>query len=129
VAISRAYGVISPFTSFSGGGGTGVEEGGEVRHTTAAAFELLGNYPNPFNPSTTIRLCVNAAYNGVLEMRIYNVLGQLVRVLRLRVQGSGVYMVVWDGTGERGVLMPSGVYFYAVDLDNAILVGKMNLVR
>lgn len=128
IAISRAYGVISPFTSFTGGG-TGVEEGQEGDHLAPTAFELLGNYPNPFNPSTTIQLRVNTELNGPLEIRIYNILGQLVRTLQVQVKGKGVYSVVWDGLGDHGVCLSSGVYFYAVEMKNTVLVGKMNLLK
>jgi Ca-activated chloride channel homolog len=128
VAISRAYGVISPFTSFTGGQ-TGIEEDRSSDRSGPVVFELLGNYPNPFNPSTTIRIRLSSDFVGLLEIRIYNLLGQLVRVLSVQVNGMGTYDVVWDGRGFSGNQLSSGVYFYGVDLGNRILVGRMNMVK
>jgi Ca-activated chloride channel family protein len=129
IAISRAFGVISPFTSFTGGDFTGIESGARHDYRGPVAFELLGNYPNPFNPSTTIRIRLNAEYFGVLEIRIYNMLGQLVRILRVRVDGRGEYNIVWDGLGNGGENLGSSVYFYGIQLRSTVLVGKMTLVK
>jgi Ca-activated chloride channel family protein len=137
IAISRAYGVISPFTSFSGGGGTGGGGGGQtaIEEVQApeplhpGAFELLGNYPNPFNPSTTIRVRLSADYTGPLEVRIYNTLGQIVRTLRIQAHGKGVYEIVWEGLAEGGGLLSSGVYFYGIELRNTVLIGKMIMLK
>jgi Ca-activated chloride channel family protein len=131
IAISQAYGVITTFTSFSSGGGhvSGVGEEANGGNVLPVAFELLGNYPNPFNPSTTIRLRLNTDYDGAMEVRIYNTLGQLVRVLSIQVNGKGIYNVVWDGLGNDGRPLPSGVYLYGMELHNRVLVGKMNLLK
>jgi Ca-activated chloride channel family protein len=85
ISLSIAYGVITPFTSFSGGTPVGIETEETMEHgeITAQSFELLGNYPNPFNPSTIIRIRVNHPYSGPLTIKIYNTLGQLVRVLMI----------------------------------------------
>jgi Ca-activated chloride channel homolog len=128
ITISRAYGVISPFTSFTGGE-TGVEEEAAGDHSRPVEFELLGNFPNPFNPSTTIRIRLNSEFVGLLEIRIYNVLGQIVRELHVQVNGKGIYNIVWDGLGQDGRALSSGVYFYGVELNNTVLVGKMNLLK
>ncbi len=128
IAISQAYGVISPFTSFTEGP-SGVERPADRSASAPGAFELLGNYPNPFNPSTTIQFRVNTDFDGTIEVRIYNMLGQIVRVLRLRIHGAGLYSLVWDGRGNNGALLSSGVYFYGIDLKNTVRVGKMNLLK
>ncbi len=135
VALSRAYGVISPFTSFENdptqGGTIGVSERNVQPPNTVSvnSFELLGNYPNPFNPSTTIRVKLNLNYSGTIAIRIYNVLGQVVRVIRFDASGAGVYDVRWDGRSASGRPLPSGIYFYAVEFRDKVLVGKMNLVK
>lgn len=127
IEISRAYGVISQFTSFTGG--TNVEDETTEESSAPVVFELLGNYPNPFNPSTTIQIRLNTEYTGLLEIRIYNILGQIVRVLHLQVHGSGIYNIVWDGLGMGGLSLSSGIYFYGIELNNTVLVGKMNLMK
>jgi hypothetical protein len=131
IALSIAYGVISPFTSFTGGGGTtDVEsEDGAAIETPSSAFQLLGNYPNPFNPSTTIKIKLNVNYVGPVEIRICNVLGQVVKILTLDVTGRGIYEIEWDGHLENGIAATSGNYFYVVELENTILVGKMTLLK
>jgi len=129
IALSQAYGVISPFTSFSGGTSSAEERPGEHHTFTPLAFELLGNYPNPFNPTTTIKLRLNTMYTGVITIRIYNTLGQVVRVLTLQANGIGEYEIVWDGLGTNGAALANGMYFYAVDLHNTILVGKMQMLK
>ncbi len=134
VTLSRAYGVVSPFTSFENdptGGGVGAEvrSQAQTKPLSAASFELLGNYPNPFNPSTVIRVRFNANFHGLVSVRIYNVLGQIVRVLSLRVSGGGIYDVYWDGKSRGGYAVSSGVHIYTVEFQNRILVGKMDLLR
>jgi len=130
VSLSQAYGIITSFTSF-----TGVGNGTEVRSNRNAAnlhltnFELLGNYPNPFNPATTIQFKVNSNFTGVINVRVYNILGELVRTLRLQVHGTGIYSIVWDGLDEHNALLSSGTYIYAIDLQNTVLVGKMTLLK
>jgi flagellar hook assembly protein FlgD len=72
---------------------------------------------------------LNTEYTGLLEIRIYNILGQIVRVLHLQVHGSGIYNIVWDGLGMGGLSLSSGIYFYGIELNNTVLVGKMNLMK
>lgn len=94
-----------------------------------AEFELLGNYPNPFNLSTTIRIRLNTEYFGQIEVRIYNMLGQLVQILHAQVNGKGIYNIVWNGLGRNGLALSSGVYFYGIELQSTVFVGKMNLLK
>lgn len=129
IAISQAYGVITVFTSFTGGGGTDVESDENTSVNGPASFELLGNYPNPFNSRTVISIRIHAAYSGPVSVRIYNSLGQLVRILYLNAKGEGVYSLPWDGMGEGGMTLSSGVYFYGIEIENMVLVGKMNMIK
>ncbi len=131
ILISQQYGVISPFTSFSGNPNDVDENPGEAvtdaKHP--ASFELLGNYPNPFNPTTTIKFRLNINYRGIVDVRIYNVLGQLIRTLHVRVNGQGEYEILWDGLADNSLSLSNGTYFYAIDIQNTILMGKMNLLK
>jgi hypothetical protein len=81
-------------------------------------LEILidGNYPNPFNPRTTLRF--TSASAGRAEIRIFGVGGRLVRVLRARVQ-EGANEVGWDGRSEDGRGAASGVYFYTIQFPDA----------
>ncbi len=128
IEISMAYGVISPFTSFYGNDGIDDEEEyGE--DAPSAAFKLLGNYPNPFNPSTTIRFQINGTIDQIVKIKIYNVRGQLVRVLALHVDSPGTFEIVWDGRDMNKKLCATGAYFYTVDFGNAILSSKMMMLK
>jgi len=134
IEISLTYGVLTPFTSFSGGepsdppGGTSVDEGKDMAGTPTD-FELLGNYPNPFNASTVIKFRVNTALHRTVTIRIYNMLGQIVKTLTLEVNGAGVYQVRWDGILPDGSKATSGMYVYLIDFGNGILAEKMTLVK
>jgi hypothetical protein len=73
-------------------------------------YRLAGNIPNPFNPITTIRYDVPPP-GGHVKMRIYNVQGQLVKVLVDDATPAGFHQVVWNGVDQRGTGVATGVYF------------------
>ena len=128
IELSKAYGIITTFTSFSSPT-TEVKGKAGIEKSIPSSFELLGNYPNPFNPSTTIRVKINTNIDGTFEIRIYNILGQVVRRLLFKVRGQGIYNVNWDGLDEKGNSLTSGIYFYGVEISNKILVNKMILIK
>ncbi len=135
IAISIAYGVISDFTSFQGevsiddggeGEGDDVDTGTDI---SAAPYQLLGNYPNPFNPSTAIRFQINRKMDEIVKIRIYNIKGQIVKVLALHVNGPGVYEIEWNGRDMQNKPVASGTYFYAIDFGDGVLTSKMLLLK
>lgn len=130
VQISVDYNIITTFTSFQEEDiSTSDELLVEPETDTPYAIELLGNYPNPFNPTTTIQFKVSNSYAGVVYIRIYNVLGQLVNILSINVNGAGTYEVVWNGVDLTGNTTSSGLYVYTIEFDDAILSGKMTLIK
>jgi len=78
--------------------------------TTPTEFALLQNFPNPFNPETTLKY--NLAEGANVSLRIYNIVGQVVRTLVAERQAAGRYQVKWNGTDDRGAAVSSGIYFY-----------------
>jgi hypothetical protein len=78
--------------------------------STPTDFALFQNYPNPFNPETTIKY--NLAEGADVQLRIYNIVGQVVRALVAERQSAGRYQVRWNGTDDRGASVSSGIYFY-----------------
>jgi flagellar hook assembly protein FlgD len=81
---------------------------------------LLQNYPNPFNPETWIPY--KLAKDASVTVRIYNVKGQLIRILHLSNKDAGVYMAKdkaahWDGKDSLGQSVASGVYFYTLQVE------------
>ncbi|TVL95606.1 MAG: hypothetical protein CV087_24230, partial [Candidatus Brocadia sp. WS118] len=90
-------------------------------------FELV-NYPNPFNPTTTIRYTLPGAAAVTLE--IYTVTGQRVHTLVSRRQQPGEYSAVWDGRNNHGHAVSSGVYIYRLQAgDEYVQSRKMVLLR
>jgi len=78
--------------------------------------ELIGNYPNPFNPETTIKYSLEN--NSVVSIEIYNTKGQLVRTLVNNVQAPGFHSTVWNGKDTLGNNVSSGVYFTNLKVKN-----------
>jgi hypothetical protein len=78
--------------------------------STPTEFALLQNFPNPFNPETTIKY--NLAEATDVHLRIFNIVGQVVRTLVAERQSAGRYQVRWSGTDDRGASASSGIYFY-----------------
>ncbi|MEN8008587.1 MAG: FlgD immunoglobulin-like domain containing protein, partial [Candidatus Krumholzibacteriota bacterium] len=91
------------------------------------AFQAV-NFPNPFNPSTTIKYSLPKA--GHLKLSVYNVRGQLVKTLidGPRPAGAG-QTVVWDGSDNLGSAAASGVYFYEARAHGDVRIGKTTLLK
>lgn len=92
-----------------------------------AAFLLLPNYPNPFNPETTLRYQLPEA--GQVQLKIYNALGQVVRTLVDGLQPAGAQQVVWDGRDEGGQDVAGGVYLYRLEAGDRVQTRLMLLAR
>jgi len=90
-------------------------------------FALAQNYPNPFNPSTTIEYSLPT--RSKVNISIYNLLGIRIRTLVDLHQQAGSYSAQWDGLDERGMAVPSGVYFYRLTSGQNVQQRKMNLIR
>lgn len=90
-------------------------------------FSLEQNFPNPFNPSTTIEYHLPS--QSPVDMAVYNLLGQRVRRLVFSSQLAGVHRAVWDGTDQAGRPVASGVYFYRLKTDTFTGTRKMVLQR
>lgn len=90
-------------------------------------FSLSQNYPNPFNPSTTIKY--DLSKTGVVEINIYNMLGQLVKHLVHGEQADGSYNVVWNGKNDFGQNVSSGVYIYTMKSNNFFQAKKMLMLK
>jgi len=90
-------------------------------------FALHQNFPNPFNPTTTIAYDLPKAENVVLK--IYNVLGHEVRTLLNTRQQPGVKSVDWDGKNELGLKVSSGVFIYRLQAGSAVQSKKMIMLK
>ncbi len=90
-------------------------------------YQLSQNYPNPFNPVTNISYVLPKS--GKVELTIYNVLGEKVRVLVNENQNAGSYSLTWDGNNSIGNRMSSGIYFYRLEAEQFTAVKKMILIK
>lgn len=86
-------------------------------------FYLNQNHPNPFNPSTAIQYGLPEAAN--VRVEVYNLRGELVRVLQNSGQAAGAYELIWDGRNSNGQTVPSGVYLYRLSAGHFIETRKM----
>ncbi len=90
-------------------------------------FILEGNYPNPFNPSTTIKFELPRSQN--IEINIFNILGQKVRHLLNSYLESGENKIVWNGKDDDNKIVPSGIYIYSIMTKDKIYTRKMVLLK
>ena len=96
--------------------------------TLPVAFSLADNFPNPFNPATTIQYALPLAAD--VELTVYNVVGQVVRTLVAEHQGAGRYTVEWDATDDRGHSVSAGLYLYRLQAGGEFAeVKKMLLLK
>ena len=93
-----------------------------VEESGPQEFRLLTNYPNPFNPSTTITYTLPEP--APVTLAVYSITGQKVVTLVDEAMGAGTHIVVFDGTDS-----PSGLYFYRLESPGYTKTGKMLLVK
>jgi len=122
----------SLFLGTSGGSGNGVwtrplsEIITSVEETTSneipSVYALQQNYPNPFNPTTTIEFSI--PYSGLITVKVFNTLGQVVATLVDEELQVGRYRTTWDASG-----FSSGVYYYRMHATSFSETGKLVLIR
>ncbi len=99
----------------------------EVEPNARLSFHLLQNYPNPFNTSTVINYELKKDCR--VELTIYNLSGQKVRILEDRVRSKGLHSVIWDGKNNQGKEVASGIYFCIIRAGERKEVKKMLLMK
>ncbi len=110
-----------------------VDEDGEffsaaiMARTAPRELTLFPNYPNPFNPSTTVSFYLPEREHVVLT--IYNVQGQRVKRLADEALDFGMHELVWDGTDDRGNATSSGVYFYRLTAGRKSITRKLTMLK
>lgn len=90
-------------------------------------FELYANYPNPFNPSTTISYSLPKISRVTVE--VYDITGRIVNTLFNGIQEKGMNLISWDGKNQFNNEVSSGVYLYTIKTQFGILSGKMMLLK
>ncbi len=95
--------------------------------TEIETIQQVANYPNPFNPETTIRFHLNEQQK--VRLVIFDLTGKLVRTLVEGELPAGEQTISWDGRDRQGGLVANGIYFYELVVGNKIKRSKMTLVR
>ena len=101
----------------------------DMGHVVPAPQEVMlsQNYPNPFNPSTTISYSLPE--DGLVELNIYNMKGQLVQTLLHEHQGIGTHRVVWNGKDSNANSCSTGMYFYKLTFNGKSIIKKMLIMK
>lgn len=102
----------------------------KLENTTGAIpckLKLYDNYPNPFNPNTTIKFELEK--NALTEVNIYDISGRFIRSLLNELLTIGTHQIEWDGRSNSGKHVSSGTYFYQVKTNNQNSVRKMLLIK
>ncbi len=118
--------------NFSPGGDSPVQSftsmnTGAVAEALPTSFGLAQNHPNPFNPETIINY--QLPEESSVAIKIYNIQGQLVRTLADETKSAGFYTLVWDGRDAKGLVSPTGTYFYQIKAGNFSQTRKMVLLK
>ena len=101
---------------------------GQAASLAEEALPALRLYPNPFNAAVTVAF--DLEHSASVSVRIYNDLGQLVRVLATEARRpAGSYQFVWDGCDEAGQFQASGTYLLVLSVDGAIETHKLTLLH
>ena len=90
-------------------------------------FALHENYPNPFNPTTTLRFDLPEVSD--ITLTIYNMLGQKVRTFDYQNTSAGYHSVTWDATNDLGEQVGAGVYLYQIQTKGFVKTRKMVLLK
>ncbi len=98
---------------------------GEIKTPNKAV--LFQNYPNPFNPVTTIPFYIQKA--GDAKLCVYNIKGQLIKILVKGTLTPGTHQITWDGQDNSGNSCPCGIYIYKLATENHISCKKLLLLR
>ncbi|KAA3597651.1 MAG: T9SS C-terminal target domain-containing protein [Calditrichaeota bacterium] len=100
---------------------------GEEEVISKKEYKLAQNFPNPFNPSTTISYQI--AKDTRVSLKIYNIKGEFVKELTKGFQQEGSHNVVWNGTDENGKSVSNGTYFYKLTAGTFTQTNKMILLK
>ena len=101
---------------------TSLVVGVETEDRIPASYRLLNNYPNPFNPTTNIEFHLKAA--GVVQLKVYNLLGEEVTTLAYKEMNAGIHQVQFNASN-----LPSGIFFYRILVNEFSSSKKMLLLK
>ena len=94
---------------------------------TPIKYSLNNNYPNPFNPLTTVRY--DLPEDGLVNVTIYDVMGRPVKYLVNSRQNAGYKSIQWNGTNDAGQPVSAGLYMYTIQAGDFRQTRKMVLLK
>ena len=97
------------------------------RSVTPLITRLYPNYPNPFNPETTIQYSLKSP--GWVDISIYNIAGQLIRDLKKGIEESGMHSITWNGRDNDNQAVASGLYYVRMRSNDGFNIMKMMLMK
>jgi hypothetical protein len=103
--------------------GFAYDRSGYFSHVIVDYYDLAQNFPNPFNPITTIRYAL--PNGGDVQLTIYDLRGRVVRRYTIDDQGPGQFDVDWNGSNSKGEVVGSGVYLCRLESGNYTETIKM----
>jgi len=123
IDISICYNVMSPFTSYTGGGGTTFIEYDNT--VSESSITTTYSYPNPFTSEVKIHFVVTIPIFKDAIIRVYDTFGRVLDVSTIHLSGKGEYTVRWDGKDANGNQVPDGQYFYTIHYGDVVQTGKL----
>ncbi|NUN69630.1 MAG: T9SS type A sorting domain-containing protein [Bacteroidetes bacterium] len=99
----------------------------DIDHVKEPVLDVLNNYPNPFNSSTTINYSIKTA--GRVQIQVTSILGEVIATLINESKSPGEYQTVWNGKSDQGQYVGSGVYFIKFSNFNTIRSIKIQYLK
>jgi len=129
LVLNQMTGEFEPSVIISGRQGySAIKFGEQVEPENIISRPLLnGNYPNPFNPTTTISFSVSTEQD--IELTIYNIKGQKIKTLYSGTADVGEHTVIWEGKDNSDKQVSSGIYVYKLTTNNKELTRKMLMMK
>ena len=94
---------------------------------SASTVKIYNNYPNPFNPTTTLNYELST--DSKVKINIYDMNGRLVRLLTSSRQKAGRHSVIWNSKNELDQQVSAGMYIYSIETENDIKTSKMIFLK
>jgi len=108
-------------------GAASIDPGKAGSQNIPTVLNIIGNFPNPFNPFTSIEFSLGT--DGFVTLDIYNISGQKINTLLAKNLTRGVHTVIWNGKDANHSAVSTGSYFCRLKMGNSIATHKMDLVR
>ena len=99
----------------------------DVNNQLPHAFNVYNNYPNPFNPVTTLRY--DLPEDALVNITIYDIMGRIVRTIINSQQNAGFKSIQWNATNDAGSPLSAGLYLYKIQADYLVQTRKMVLLK